>query len=85
VLSLYGMVVLLFSSWLRRHIPYGIWRALHNLSFLTFALVTLHGLLAGSDAGEPWMRAVYGFSAAAVAFLTLARMLVGVSTVGAGA
>jgi methionine sulfoxide reductase heme-binding subunit len=85
VFSLYGMVVLLFSSWLRRHIPYGAWRTLHYLSFATFALVTAHGLLAGSDSGEPWMRAVYGFAAASVAFLTLARMLVGVSSAGVSA
>jgi methionine sulfoxide reductase heme-binding subunit len=76
VFALYGMVVLLFSSWLRRRIPYGMWRTLHYVSFATFALVTAHGLLAGSDSGEPWMRAVYGFGAAAVTFLTLARMLV---------
>lgn len=85
VLSLYGMVILLFSSWLRRHMPYRAWRLLHYASFITFVLVTVHGWQAGSDTGEPWMRAVYGFSAAAVAFLTLARMLVGLSASGASA
>lgn len=79
VFSLYGMLLLLFSSWLRRHLPYGIWRGVHYVSFVTFVFVTLHGWQAGSDTGEPWMRAVYGFSAAAIGFLILARLLVGVS------
>ncbi len=49
------------------------------LHLVAFALVTAHGLLAGSDSDESWMRAVYGFATAAIAFLVLARMLVGVS------
>lgn len=85
VLSLYGMIVLLFSSWLRRRIPYKMWRLLHYASFITFVLVTAHGWLAGSDTGEPWMRAIYGFAAAAIAFMTIARMLVGVSSAPAPA
>ncbi len=80
VLSLYSMVVLLFSSWLRRRLPYKTWRGLHYVSFVAFVVVTAHGWLAGSDSGEPWMRAVYGFAAAAIGFMTLARMFVGVSS-----
>ncbi len=79
VFSLYAMVLLLFSSWLRRRLPHGLWRGIHYISFVAFVLVTLHGWLAGSDSGESWMRGIYGFSAAAVAFLTLMRMLVGAS------
>lgn len=85
VFSMYGMVILLFSSWLRRRMSYRAWRLLHFVSFATFILVTAHGWLAGSDTSEPWMRAVYGFSAASVAFLTLARMLVGLSATSASA
>lgn len=80
VLSFYSIVVLLVSSWVRRRLPYKAWRSLHYVSFVAFALVTAHGWLAGSDSGEPWMRAVYGFAAAAIVFMTLARMLVGVSS-----
>jgi predicted ferric reductase len=75
VLGLYGLVVVLVSSWFRRHISYRLWRRLHYVSFVTFVLVTLHGLLAGSDAGEPWMRAVYFGASAAVGFLVLMRLL----------
>lgn len=80
VFSLYTMVLLLFSSWLRRRLPYQLWRVIHYISFAAFVLVTAHGWLAGSDSGELWMRAVYGFATAAVLFLTLARMVVGASS-----
>jgi sulfoxide reductase heme-binding subunit YedZ len=76
VFALYALALTLISSWLRRYIPYRYWRAIHYLSFLTFVLVTVHGWLAGSDAGEPWLRALYTGSAAAVAFLTMMRLLV---------
>jgi len=85
VFALYAMVLLLFSSWLRRLLPYHLWRSLHYISFAAFALVTVHGLLAGSDAGEPWMRGVYGFAASTIAFLTVARALIGASARGARA
>ena len=74
VLGLYGLAVVLFSSWFRRKISYRVWRRLHYASFVTFVLVTLHGLLAGSDAGEPWMRFVYIGSSAAVGVLVLMRL-----------
>ena len=37
----------------------------------------LHGLLAGSDASEPWMRGVYGMAIGAVGFLTPMRLVGG--------
>jgi methionine sulfoxide reductase heme-binding subunit len=85
VFALYAMALLLFSSWLRRRLPYGLWRGLHYISFAAFGLVTAHGLMAGSDAGEPWLRGVYAFSASMITFLTLARMLIGASARGARA
>jgi predicted ferric reductase len=75
VVALWTVVLVLGSSWLRRHLPYRFWRLLHYLGFITFALVTLHGLFAGSDSSMLWMRAVYAGSAAAVGFLVLMRML----------
>jgi methionine sulfoxide reductase heme-binding subunit len=74
VFALYAMAVTLVSSWLRRRMPYAFWRSLHYLSFVAFVLVTLHGLQAGSDAQEPWMRGIYAFSAGAVGYLMLMRV-----------
>jgi len=74
VLALWTMILILVSSWLKRHLPYRFWRLLHFLSFATFVLVTLHGLLAGSDSGQLWMKAIYAGAAAMVGFLTLLRL-----------
>jgi hypothetical protein len=75
VLGLYTLVILLISSWIRRRLSYRVWRWLHYLGFATFVLVTWHGLLAGSDAGESWMHALYAGASAAVGFVLLMRLL----------
>lgn len=77
VLALYVMALVLVSSWIRRRLPYRVWRGVHYFSLLAFALVTAHGFLAGSDKDEPWMRAVYAGATAAVAFLLLVRLFAG--------
>lgn len=74
ILALYAMTLTLLSSWVRRFISYRLWRAIHYLSFLTFALVTIHGWLAGSDTNEPWLRALYVGGAAAITFLVIMRL-----------
>jgi sulfoxide reductase heme-binding subunit YedZ len=75
VLAFWCLVVVLGTSWIRRHLPYGFWRAFHYLSFVLFVLVTLHGVLAGSDSGSAWMLVVYLGASAIVALLTVARFL----------
>lgn len=75
VLGLYALAVVLLSSWLRRSLPYAFWRKLHAFSFAAYALVTLHGIFAGTDSGTPWMLAVYLASAGVVLLLALARLL----------
>jgi methionine sulfoxide reductase heme-binding subunit len=77
VFAFYTVAVVLVTSWIRALFPYRFWRALHVLSFVAFGLVTAHGLLAGSDASEPWQRALYGMAVGAVGFLTLLRLFGG--------
>jgi sulfoxide reductase heme-binding subunit YedZ len=74
VFALYAMALALVSSWLRRRMSYGFWRALHYVSFVAFGLVTAHGWLAGSDAGEPWMHGFYVGATMGVGFLVLMRL-----------
>jgi sulfoxide reductase heme-binding subunit YedZ len=64
ILSLYGVLVLILSSALRRYIGGKVWRALHALSFPVFILVTLHGLLAGTDSARTWGLWLYGSGSA---------------------
>lgn len=75
VWGIYGMALLLITSWLRQRIPHSMWRFIHYASFLTFFIVTAHGFLAGSDNGEPWMRAMYAGAGAAVLFLLIMRIV----------
>ena len=74
VLALYGLAVVWLSSWVKRRITYARWRALHYTSFAAFALVTFHGIFAGSDSAEPWMWLVYVGVSGVVGLLTLARI-----------
>ena len=75
VLSAYATVVVLGSFWLRRLLGQRTWCALHMLSFPTFGLITLHGMLAGSDSAAPWMRLIYLFSSAIVLLLVSYRLV----------
>jgi predicted ferric reductase len=76
VFSLYTLIAVLLSSWMRRRLPYGFWRGLHVAGFLAFALVTIHGILAGADTTQPWMGAIYGGAAGVVTLLIGVRLLV---------
>lgn len=51
------------------------WRTLHALTFVAYALVTVHGLTAGTDSPNPGMKAVYIGSSLLVLFLTTYRLL----------
>ena len=46
-----------------------------QLAFPTFGLVTLHGMLAGSDSATPWMRLIYLFSSTIVLVLVTYRLV----------
>lgn len=74
VLSLYGLTIVAVSSWLRGYIAYASWRTLHYVSFVTFFFVTLHGVLAGSDAGAPWMHLIYLTASGGVMLLVCVRL-----------
>jgi predicted ferric reductase len=74
VLGLYCLVAVSVSSWLRRRLTHTSWRTLHYASFGAFVLVTAHGVLAGADSGEGWMRLVYLGAGIIVALLTVRRM-----------
>ena len=74
VLALYALAVVWLSSWVKRRIKYATWRALHYTSLVAFALVTFHGIFAGSDSATPWMWLVYLGASGVVTLLTLARI-----------
>ena len=54
-----------------------IWRTLHYLGFVAFALGSIHGVLSGTDSGSPFMVVLYTASICLVLFLTYIRVLGG--------
>jgi sulfoxide reductase heme-binding subunit YedZ len=69
--ELMALVVVSFS--VRKLIGQKRWRLLHWSTYAIFGLATAHGLLAGSDSGQPWALDLYLGAVAAVAFATAWR------------
>jgi methionine sulfoxide reductase heme-binding subunit len=57
------------SNHFRRQLPHRLWRRVHYLTLGVWSLATAHGVLAGSDRGDPWFA---GIAASAVATVGLA-------------
>jgi methionine sulfoxide reductase heme-binding subunit len=65
------------SNWLRPHLAHRTWRRLHYLTLPAWLLASVHGILAGTDAGDPWFAALAGGTIAAVAVAAWSRFLRG--------
>jgi predicted ferric reductase len=75
LLAAYGAVAVFGSFWLRRRIGQRTWRPVHYLAFPTLGLVTLHGLLAGTDSATSWMRMMYLVISAIIIWLSVYRVV----------
>jgi sulfoxide reductase heme-binding subunit YedZ len=73
IVGFYLMLLLSLSFYARPHLGQKNFRLLHYASFLVFALVTLHGVLAGTDSGPLWW--LYATSLVAVVWLTVMRIV----------
>jgi predicted ferric reductase len=73
-LAFYALIPITFSFYVRRQIGANVWRAIHYVSFIAFSMVTVHGLLAGSDTTNPVVLGMYVITGLSVVFLTLYRM-----------
>ncbi|MBT8207220.1 MAG: hypothetical protein KJO18_03005, partial [Acidimicrobiia bacterium] len=73
VMAFYGMVVVIASFYVRQRIGQTAWRMIHYLSFGVFASSAAHGLMAGTDSGNPVVIGLYGSTIAAVVMLTILR------------
>ena len=61
------------SNAVRGAIPRAVWRRIHYLTLPAWLFASLHGILAGTDAGDPWFAAVAGGAVAAVAVAAWSR------------
>lgn len=57
--ALFGLAILVVSSWLRCHLPYGLWRTVHGLAFGTMVLALVHGWGAGTDSASSAVQWLY--------------------------
>lgn len=73
--SLWLVALLVVSSWARPVIGYKTWRAIHFSGFAAWAMALGHGIAAGTDSSAPWVQYLYLGTFAAVAFLTVFRVL----------
>ena len=78
-LALYITLPVTLTYYVRRFIGHRAWRSLHYGTFAVFILATIHGLLAGTDGGNPLVLAMYAGAAISVAALTVYRIRVGVA------
>ena len=53
------------------------WRRLHWVTYSIFGFSTVHGLMAGTDTGQPWAMNIYLGAVGAVAFATAFRAFAG--------
>jgi DMSO/TMAO reductase YedYZ heme-binding membrane subunit len=53
--------------------PSELWKWLHRLSYVAFALIFLHAVLSGTDFSDPIVSAITWSTAAMLAVLALAR------------
>lgn len=74
--GLYLGAVVALSFYVRRWIGYRMWRLIHFLSFLFFALVLAHGLFSGADSTELWSRGIYLGTGISIVGLTIYRIVV---------
>jgi sulfoxide reductase heme-binding subunit YedZ len=75
VLAAELMALVYVSFRFRKRIGTKAWRMLHWLTYLVFAGATAHGLAAGTDTQQPWVRGLYLGAVGAVAFATAWRAL----------
>ena len=61
------------SNALRRHLPHVAWRKIHYLTLPAWLLASLHGILAGTDGGDPWFAGIAGGTIAAVCLAAFSR------------
>jgi methionine sulfoxide reductase heme-binding subunit len=77
ILSMYAIVLVLITSWVRKLIGAVWWRRFHVLAAPAFALALVHGIVVGTDTTKRWLWWTYVGTALVIVFLLLVRALTG--------
>jgi predicted ferric reductase len=73
-LAFWIVLLVALSFPFRKRIGHKAWKRLHYLSYVAFGLVTVHGLLAGTDGEHPGFRVLLGMSVTLVVLLLGIRL-----------
>ncbi len=76
-ISLDIFVVVVVTSWLRRMMNNTLWQWLHRTSYIAFVAVFFHAALSGTDFDAPLVSAIAWSTAAALAILSVSRIVWG--------
>lgn len=79
-LSLYLSLALIASFYVRSIISRRVWRLFHYTTYLAFILALMHGVMAGTDAGQPVVQWMYVLTAQTLLLATLHRVLMAQSS-----
>lgn len=74
-LSLYLSLALIGSFYVRSIIGRRVWRLFHYAAYLAFILALVHGLMAGTDAGQPVVRWMYVLTGQTLLLATFHRIV----------
>lgn len=68
-------ILIMTTHYLRRHLHGSLWRWIHPLAFLSYVLITAHGLLSGTDSHKTWVMAVYIVPNLIIGIFSIYRLL----------
>lgn len=74
ILTLYGWILIVVSSYLRERIGTRMWRAIHLVSIPMFIAVTVHGLMVGTDSKSVLAVLIYALPSALFVGLVWKRL-----------
>ncbi len=75
ILTMYLMLVLVVSSYLRKFINYKVWRITHFLNIPLYAMAVYHGLYLGTDLADGWARSFYIYANAFLVIIVVVNIL----------
>jgi sulfoxide reductase heme-binding subunit YedZ len=76
-LSVDALLIVTITSFFKRRMQPDLWRWLHRLAYVAFALVFLHSALGGTDFSDPAVSAITWGTAAALGALAVTRAIYG--------
>lgn len=79
-LAFYAWAILVGSFYIRKRIGNKAWRTIHLLSYLTFALVMVHGIVSGTDSHTAWASIMYWSTGGSLLVLLFYRILISASS-----